>query len=353
MKILHIIDSRYFDENRKTISELLLALYESGVTQEIAAADGESLGWLDTLVPFSRFKRTKDGRSATFANKVRMWRAAAGFSPDVAIKWGREARELGVSGSFVQVSHLSAREAISSFDRSDYIMTNLEGPLKYAKENGFSGAKSFMLPPFVKNYRNVPELSKRGLFIPEKAKVIYAAATFARGIGYEAMFDAVGSVQDVYFVIAGAGRDEEYVKDYASRVNVKARSRFVPDVEKTQSALSLSDIALLPFDEPDAAKHILEAMMARKLVVTIRGAVAREFVADGKTGIVVPPRDAYLLRRSVKEALGMDDAERAEITEAAYEFASQYAAAKVVPGYISALEELARKYNSRKNLLNA
>ncbi|MDR2099178.1 MAG: glycosyltransferase, partial [Rickettsiales bacterium] len=300
MKIFHIIDGRYFEANRKTISELVLSLYEYGVSQEAVTEEGATLGWLSTIVPV---KHLKGGEAGRFANKIRMWAHCMKFSPDIVVKWGPWARASAVSGSFVQVSHLSARADIASFDRNDYVMTNLDGPLSYAKENGFSGAKSFMLPAFVKEYKNMPTLSKRDFFVPEKAKIIYSAATFARGIGYETMFDSIGSVQDVYFIIAGAGAAEEYVKDYASRVNVKSRSRFVPEIEKTQSAAAIADFALLPFDEPELAKNILEAMLAGKPVLAADNATAREFIADEKTGFLVPPRDAYLLRRRIREVI--------------------------------------------------
>ncbi|MDR2098710.1 MAG: hypothetical protein LBO78_01645 [Rickettsiales bacterium] len=48
----------------------------------------------------------------------------------------------------------------------------------------------------------------------------------------------------------------------------------------------------------------------------------------------------------------MSEEDRRKIAEAAREFALPFTAAKAMPGYIDAFEELVRRYNGRKNLLN-
>ncbi|MDR1476838.1 MAG: glycosyltransferase [Rickettsiales bacterium] len=352
MKILHVVDSGFFEQHRKTVVETLLALADAGVEQAAYAPEGETLGGLDARMPLAHFKVAKDGRASGLSNRIRAWRMARTFGPDIAIKWGPAAREAAPSGGFVQVSFVNERENLRRFDRADYVMTNLDSVLSWAKNNGFSGTKSFMLPSFVYEYKNMPPVLKRDFFIPEKAKIIYISGNFSRGIGYETLFDAIPSLVDVYFFIAGAGRDEEYIKDCASRANVKSRSRFIPEIERTQAALSLSDFALLPFDSSETAKDILEAQAAGKVVLTLRTDSAKEFVSEGKTGFTVPKGDSYLLRRRIKEIISMDADEKRKIAEAALESASQYRAAKVVPGYVSAFEELVAKYRSRKNLLH-
>ena len=352
MKILHIVDSAFFAAHRKTVGETILALADAGVEQEVMAREGGLPGWLWEAVPMTRLRPAKDGRVATLANRIRMWRELRSFEPDLVVKWGRDARELAPSGRFVQVSFLAERENLRQFDKADYIMANLEGTLAWAKENGFSGAKSFVLPPFAYEYGNMPPMARKDFFIPEKARIIYISGNFERGIGYETLFDAIPSLVDTYFLVAGEGADEEYIKDCAARANVKSRSRFIPEAWRTMGALALSDFALLPFDSSETAKDILEAQLARKVVITLKNSVAREFVADGKTGFTVPKGDSYLLRQKIKEVAAMDEAARAQIAEAAYGQAKGHTAARIVPGYAGMFEELVAKYRARRNLLH-
>jgi glycosyltransferase involved in cell wall biosynthesis len=352
MKILHIVDAGFFAAHRKTVSDTILALGDAGVEQEAMAREGEGLGLVSSAVPLAHFRGAKDGRMPALSNRIRMWRELRSFAPDLVLKWGREARELAPSGRFAQVSFLAERENLRLFDRSDYIMANLEGVLAWAKENGFSGAKSFALPPFAYEYGNMPPASRRDFFIPEKARIVYISGNFERGIGYETLFEAIPSLVETYFLIAGAGRDEEYIKDRASRANVKSRSRFIPEIERTAGALALADFVLLPFDSSETAKDILEAQLGRKAVITLGSGAAREFVSDGRTGFTAPKGDAYLLRQKIKEVAATDAAALAKITDAAYEQAKGYTAERVIPGYVGMFEELVEKYRARRNLLH-
>ena len=191
---------------------------------------------------------------------------------------------------------------------------------------------------------NVP-VDKKSYFIPEKAKIVYIAGTFLKDIGFERAFDSVGVVSDTYFFIVGSGPDEEYVKDYASRVNIKARSRFIPEIEKSFVSSSVAEFAFLPFDD-------LETMMQKKLVVTVKNSQSEEFIVDGKTGFFVPKNDNYLIKKKLKEVVALSEEEKQKIVDAGFDVAKNYMHKKIIGGYLQIFEELIKKYNSRKNLLN-
>ena len=354
MKILHFIDSSYFQVHKKTISELIFMLSKSdNVVQEIVTSFGADLGWLSSVVPVKFWKVSKKGKIKTLKNRFNMWLEASRFSPDIVIKWGRDARLLAPSGDYVQVSFLNEKENLKNFDKSDYIMTNLDYVLDFAKANGFSGAKSFSVPSFVCEYDVGKTLDKRDFFIPEKAGIIYIAGNFLKGIGFEPTFEVVSSIQDTYFFIAGSGNEEEYIKECASRVNMKARSRFIPEIEKSLSALNLSDFAILTFDDVELQKNILEAWFAKKIVLTVENETSFEFIKDGVNGFVVPKGDTYLFRQKIKEILNLSPEKKQEIIDNAYNIAMEFVASNVILNYVKVFDELIAKYKSRKNLLNS
>ena len=352
MKILHVIDYAYFRTHKKTISEFILALSHENIVQKVYTSDGADLGWVNKICDIENWKISKSGKFRTFSNKVKTWFLVSSFHPDIIIKYGKDARYIMWGSSGVQVSFLNERENLTSFENTDYIMTNVEDVLTFVKSHGYSGSRSFLLPQFMYLYDNNLVFEKRTYFIPEKAQIVGMAGTFVKNIGFENAFDAVSVVNDVYFFIMGNGPEEEYIKDYASRVNIKARSRFIPEIEKSFGVLGLVKFAFLPFDEGELSKYILEAMMQKKLVVTIKNSQSEEFVVDGKTGFFVPKNDIYLVKKKLKEILALSDDERQKITDAAFEIAKNYLHKKVIPGYLQMFQELIRKYNSRKNLLN-
>ncbi len=352
MKILHIIDGDYFKTHKKTISEFILALSHENIQQKIYAPEGADLGWVSTLCDIQNWKVPKSGKTNNLKNKFKTWLLLSSFHPDLIIKYGKTAREIAWETGGVQISFLNEKENLSSYENTDYIMTNIEDVLNFAKSHGYSGSRSFLLPPFMYLYDNNIPVDKRSYFIPEKAKIVYIAGTFLKNVGFERAFDSVGVVSDTYFFIVGSGPDEEYVKDYASRVNIKARSRFIPEIEKSFVSSSVAEFAFLPFDDSELSKYILETMMQKKLVVTVENSQSKEFIVEGKTGFFVPKNDNYLIKKRLKEIIALPEEEKQKIVEAGFEVAKHYMHKKIISGYIQMFEELIKKYNSRKNLLN-
>ena len=352
MKILHIIDDSYFKTHKKTISEFILALSHENVIQKIYTNEVTELGWVEKLCDVQTWKLSKSGKIRIFSNKVKTWLLLSSFHPDVIIKYGKSAREIMWETGGVQISFLNEKDNLSTFENTDYIMTNVEEVLNFAKSHGYSGARSFILPPFMYLYDDNVPVDKKNYFIPEKAKIVYIAGTFLKNIGFERAFDSIGIVSDTYFFIVGSGPDEEYVKDYASRVNIKARSRFIPEIEKSFVSSSVAEFAYLPFDDAELSKYILETMMQKKLVITVKNSQSEEFIVDGKTGFFVPKNDNYLIKKKLKEIIALSGEEKQRIVDAGFEVAKNYMHKKIIGGYIQMFEELIKKYNSRKNLLN-
>lgn len=352
MKILHIIDPAYFQTHKKTISELILSLSLSKMEQKVYTREGEKLGWIDTVCEVVGWKVAKSGKLKGLSNKLKTWFLFSSFRPDIVIKYGLDARVIANGVGGVQISFINEKENLSTFENTDYIMTNVDDVLSYVKSHGYSGTRSFLLPSFVYEYPNIPDIVKKDYFIPEKSDVVYVGGTFLKNIGFEWAFDALSIIQNTYFFIAGSGPDDEYVKDCALRVNLKARSRFIPEIEKSMKALADVKFAFLPFDDPELSKYILEAMLQKKLVVTVKNSQSEEFILDGKTGFFVPRTDMYLIKKKLKEVIALSDKEREKIVNDAFEYAQKYIAPVIIPAYLQMFEELVRRYNSRKNLLN-
>ena len=68
--------------------------------------------------------------------------------------------------------------------------------------------------------------------------------------------------------------------------------------------------------------------------------------------VFVPKNDSYLIKKKLKEIINMPDEEKKKITDEAFEFAKNYMHKKIIIGYLQMFNELIKKYNSRKNLLN-
>jgi glycosyltransferase involved in cell wall biosynthesis len=108
--------------------------------------------------------------------------------------------------------------------------------------------------------------------------------------------------------VIGGGPDLEPLRSQAQALGVAARVRFLgprPDVPALLGRLDLFVLPSLWEGLPNAA---LEAMAARRAVVATNVDGTPEAVADGVTGLLVPPADADALARAI--AILLRDPER-------------------------------------------
>jgi glycosyltransferase involved in cell wall biosynthesis len=114
---------------------------------------------------------------------------------------------------------------------------------------------------------------------------------------------------DVRLVLVGAGPDEPALRERARRAGLGGRVVFeigVPDERLARLYLGALAVYYGPYDE-DYGYVTLEAFAARRPVVTLTDSGGPlEFVADGETGLVVPPDP-----RAIAEAFDRLHAERA------------------------------------------
>ena len=112
------------------------------------------------------------------------------------------------------------------------------------------------------------------------------------------------------FLLVGTGERERFLEDLAVSLAVKKAVRFLgfrDDVPEITAALSVS---VLPSIDCDASSAVLKEALACGVpaVATSIGGAA-EILEDGRTGLIVPPRDPARLASAVLSLL--DDPERA------------------------------------------
>lgn len=168
-------------------------------------------------------------------------------------------------------------------------------------------------------------LLRSELGIPERAVVCVTVSRLVREKGLLELAAAATRLMDrtdLYFVIVGDAlpSDRTSVTHELARHEVVdrlgARWRLLghrPDVARL---LKMADVFVLPTYREGLPRSIVEAMATGLPVVATDIPACRELVRAGKTGILVPPRDAAALARAIA-SLAADAATRATMaTEA-------------------------------------
>ena len=116
-------------------------------------------------------------------------------------------------------------------------------------------------------------------------------------------------VPDLRMIFAGDGELESELRAEAGELGVSDRVLFVGFRRDIPRLLAASDLLVLPSEDECLPLVILEAMSSRLPVVATDVGGISEAVDDGRTGILVSPRDAEGLADAMVDVLG--DRERA------------------------------------------
>jgi glycosyltransferase involved in cell wall biosynthesis len=121
-----------------------------------------------------------------------------------------------------------------------------------------------------------------------------------KGLEYliEAAQRVVRQIPDARFVIAGAGSLAPYRRSLAGETCFEVHNRYIPD-EEVGTLFQRASLVVLPYVEASQSAVIPIAYAFGKPVVTTRVGCLPDIVDEGRTGLLVPPRDG----NSLAEAL--------------------------------------------------
>ncbi len=139
---------------------------------------------------------------------------------------------------------------------------------------------------------------------------------------YPTMLSAFAEVArrrpDAQMVIAGQGPLEDEIRSMIRRLGLAERVRMLGLRQDMPELFAASDGLVLSSAWEGMPVVVLEAMASRRPVVaTAVGAVA-EVIADGETGIVVPPADPAALAEGMTRVMALPSEAKCAIVDQAY-----------------------------------
>jgi glycosyltransferase involved in cell wall biosynthesis len=150
-------------------------------------------------------------------------------------------------------------------------------------------------------------------WLPHGAPIVGNVAALVPHKGQRHLVDAaalvVREVPDVHFIVAGEGELRPSLERQIKEHHLEKRvllAGFRPDVLSLHKAF---DLFVMSSVTEGLGTSLLDAMASGKAVVASSTGGIPEVVADGETGILVPPRDAEALAHAIV-ALLTDDALR-------------------------------------------
>lgn len=124
------------------------------------------------------------------------------------------------------------------------------------------------------------------------------------------------SVKDVQYIIAGDGDLQQYNSLFYDDINYDIYNYFIPD-EEVASFFQRASIVVLPYTDASQSGVVPIAYAFKKPVIVTNVGSIPEVVDNGKTGIIIPPKDVESLAEAIIHLLVNDDL-RNQMGENAY-----------------------------------
>jgi len=177
---------------------------------------------------------------------------------------------------------------------------------------GAAADRSEVLPYGVDTARFAPDPAarrtlRRGLALSKDTPIVFTAGRLVRKKGFEFLIDAMARVRAshplAHLVIAGGGDLEQELRARAAAAGIAAVVHLLGSVAQSEmpSLLAAADVVAIPSIRDDAGNVdglpnvVMEALAsATPLVATPAGGIGA-VVDDGRTGVLVPERDAAAL----------------------------------------------------------
>jgi glycosyltransferase involved in cell wall biosynthesis len=158
------------------------------------------------------------------------------------------------------------------------------------------------------------EAARARLGLPPAAALVFAAGRLVRKKGFEYLIDAlplVESASPVHLAIAGGGDLAEELRARARTAGVQDRVHFLGDLAQDQVGtwFAAADAAVVPSVRDDSGNvdglpnTVLEALASGTPVVSTPAGGIASVIEDGRTGVIVPERDALALAAALAHLL--------------------------------------------------
>jgi len=141
-------------------------------------------------------------------------------------------------------------------------------------------------------------------------------------------------------LIVGDGPSRERLERQARELGLQDRVRFTGTVSDVRPLLAAMDVFVLPSFAEGMSNALMEAMAAARPVVATNVGGNPEVVADGRTGMLVPPGEAEAIAAAVGTLLH-DPGRAGRLAEAGREFVTERFGAR------ARVAELERLYEER------
>jgi len=182
---------------------------------------------------------------------------------------------------------------------------------EYLVREGVPGERIVVVPTGIDVGRfaedRAPGNLREELGLPPDVLLVGSVSVLRGKKGHRSLLEAAPSILAAFpgtvFVIAGTGPQEKNLRKAIDGMGLSGSVRMLGHREDVPNVLLSLDLFVLPTEEEALGTAFVEAMAAERAVVGCRVGGVPEVVEEGRTGVLVPPRDPAALGDAIRSLL--------------------------------------------------
>jgi glycosyltransferase involved in cell wall biosynthesis len=233
----------------------------------------------------------------------RLGAALRRFAPRVAVAWMSRAARFAPRGDWVLCGRLGGYYDLRNFRHCDHLIGNTRGLVTWMTDQGWPAARAHYLPNFVADMAGATPASRAELGVPDQATLLLGLGRLHRNKAFDVLIRALPRLPGAHAVIAGAGPERAALEALARAEGVADRVRLPGWRTDAANLLAAADVFVCSSRQEPLGNMVIEAWSARRPVVAAGIGGPAELIANGRTGLLVPPDDAAALAGAIGQVL--------------------------------------------------
>lgn len=195
----------------------------------------------------------------------------------------------------------------------------------------------------VSRFASAEPIDRLAIGVPSDSAMILWVGRLDPVKGLDELVDAVAMLDDrtVRLVLCGEGPYESTIRRRVADAGFDDRVCFLGRRDDIPALLAAADVFVFPSRTEGLPNALLEAMAARCPIVTTDAPGCRDLIADGRTGLIAPPRDPAGLADRIRRLIDDRDLAAALGRAAADHVTAHYDFRTTVAAYAALYRETA------------
>lgn len=208
------------------------------------------------------------------------------------------------AGRYLVVSRLGGYYKVRHFRTSDYFTTITPDIREHLIRGGIDPGRVRHINNFAETEQGARPVRRDTLDTPDGAPVLLALGRLHQAKAFDVLLRALSQAPGVYLWIAGEGPERGALEGLCDRLGLRERVRFLGWREDRASLLLAADICVFCSRYEPFGTVFVQAWAQKTPLIVTDADGPRQYVRDGRDGLVVPVDDVAALSAAIRRLAG-------------------------------------------------